>query len=168
MTTNTTRPTTTAASAGPRSAVHSTFTYDRRYPHAPAAVWHALTDAAAMRGWYFADQDGLTIDELDSRPEVGGGQLVAGRFADGSAFELRATFTDVVPQQRLVAAYDVHIGGAHVSSSISTAELAADGDGTALTFVDQSTHLDGHEDPAQRERGWAGLLDAIGTSLDRG
>ena len=162
MTTDALQPTSTA-----RSAVHSTFTYQRRYPHAPAAVWHALTDATAMRDWYFADQAGLAIDEIVSRAEVGERQRIVGRFTDGTPFELRATFTDVVPQERLVATYEVQIGGAHVSSSISTAELAADGDGTELRFVDQSTHLDGHEDPAQRERGWHGLLDALGTSLDR-
>jgi len=45
--------------------------------------------------------------------------------------------------------------------------LIAERKGTRLVFTEQGAFLDGRDQPAGREQGWHGLLDALGAELQR-
>jgi general stress protein 26 len=54
-----------------------------------------------------------------------------------------------------------------ISVSPATVELNPEGAGTRLIYTEPGAFLDGHGTPAQRERGTADLLDALGAALRR-
>jgi uncharacterized protein YndB with AHSA1/START domain len=137
------------------TVVHSSFTIERTYPNPPARVFAAFADPALKSRWFGGpDSDHV----LDFR--------VGGRETSGSSsHRFEGHYHAIVPERRIVFSYDLHLADAHVSTSLTTVELEPDGDGTRLTFTEQGAFFDGLDDPAGREHGTGGLLDALGAAL---
>ena len=76
-----------------------------------------------------------------------------------------AYYHDVVPEERLVYTYTMHLDERKISVSLATFELKPAGAGTRLVLTEQGAFLDGYDDAGARERGTNGLLDALGASL---
>ncbi|MGA2777637.1 MAG: SRPBCC family protein [Steroidobacteraceae bacterium] len=152
------------SSAASRSVVHATFRIERTYPAAAAQVFQALTDPAAKAKW-FTGGSGYTLlsREMDVRP--GGREHLKGRWESGVVSCFDAVYFDVVKNQRLVYAYEMHMNDKKISVSLATIELQASGTGTRLVMSEQGAFLDGHDDAGSRERGSNFLLDALGRSL---
>jgi uncharacterized protein YndB with AHSA1/START domain len=149
-----------------RSAVQGTFHIERRYDASPAQVFTALTDPTAKARW-FSGGSGFTAlaRRLDVRP--GGREHLQGRWASGTVTTFDAVYLDVVPDARLIYAYEMHLDARKISVSLATLELKADGTGTRLRLTEQGSFLDGYEDAGSRERGTGSLLDALGSSLQQ-
>ena len=139
-----------------RSAEHGTFTISRTYPVAPERVFAAWSSQASKARWFGAGAD--PDYELDFR--VGGSEVNRGGPPGGPIFTYRATYEDIVPDERIVYGYVMDADGALISVSVTTVEFAAAGSGTTLTFTEQGVFLDGADTPAIREKGTAELLDA--------
>jgi uncharacterized protein YndB with AHSA1/START domain len=152
------------SSASPRSVVHATFCIERTYPASPAQVFKALTDPAAKAKW-FTGGNGYTLlaREMDARP--GGREHVKGRWETGVVSTFDAVYHDVVADERIVYAYEMHMDERKISVSLATLELKAAGADTRLVMTEQGAFLDGHDDAGSRERGSNFLLDALGNSL---
>jgi uncharacterized protein YndB with AHSA1/START domain len=169
------------SSSGPieRTVVHSSFCIERTYAASPAQVYHALTDPAAKAQW-FGVGERLTVlaRTMDVRP--GGREHLQGRWGAGghrdasdervgppsgvvSTFD--AVYLDVIPEQRLVYAYEMHLDQRKISVSLATMELERTAAGTRLIVTEQGAFLDGYDDAGARERGTAALLDALGRAL---
>jgi uncharacterized protein YndB with AHSA1/START domain len=151
-------------SAPSRSAVHATFCIERTYAASRAQVFKALTDPAAKAKW-FAGGDGYTLlaREMDVRP--GGREHVQGRWDSGVVSTFDAVYHDVVPDERIVYAYEMRLDERMISVSLATFELKAAGAATRLIMTEQGAYLDGYDDAGSRERGSNFLLDALGKSL---
>jgi uncharacterized protein YndB with AHSA1/START domain len=147
-----------------RSVVHAMFCIERTYPAAPAQVFKAFTDPAAKAKW-FGSGEGLTLlaREMDVRP--GGREHLQGRWNTGMVSTFDAVYFDVVPDQRLVYAYEMHLDQRKISVSLATVELKPAGTGTRLVMTEQGAFLDGYDDAGSREQGTNFLLDAMGRSL---
>ena len=74
--------------------------------------------------------------------------------------------TDIVPEQRIVFAYNMTIGGNRISASLATLQFEPDGNGTRLAFTEQDAFLDGYDDVGQREHGTRELLEALARELE--
>ena len=61
---------------------------------------------------------------------------------------------------------DMWIDDVHISTSITTIVLEPTDGGTRLTLTEQGVHFDGRDSGEQREIGTAGLLDALGATLE--
>lgn len=147
-----------------RSVIHDTFAIEREYDAAPARVFAAWADPAAKARWFGSPvKEGKF--ELDFR--VGGTEINSGTGPDGNVFTFEALYQDIVPDQRIVYSYDMHMDGTRISVSLATVEFKPSGGGTRLIFTEQGAFLDGHDIPAQREQGTGGLLDALGEELQR-
>jgi uncharacterized protein YndB with AHSA1/START domain len=144
-----------------RSVTHATFTVERRYPAAPSRVFAAWEDPEAKARWFGGDD---FTHEHDFR--VGGREVSSGN-VDGTVFTYEGRYQDIVPDERIVYAYDMHMGEARISVSLATVELKPDGEGTRLVFTEQGAFLDGLDDPAQRESGTGTLLDQLARELER-
>ena len=70
----------------------------------------------------------------------------------GPVFTLKATYEDIVPDERIVYGYVMDADGALISVSVTTVEFAAAGSGTTLTFTEQGVFLDGADTPASARR----------------
>jgi len=147
------------------SVVHSTFVVERAFDHPLARVWQAFADPAQKHAWFGTSDDWTTVEDTDDF-RVGGEAVSEGEFHGGPVSRYVARYTDVVEQQRFVLTYDMWIDGTHISTSVATYELAADGpDRTTLRYTEQGTHLDGLDDPAQREEGMRGIFDTLAAYL---
>ena len=102
--------------------------------------------------------------EMDFR--VGGREHNSGGRKGGPIHSFNAIYQDIVENQRIIYAYDMHIDDRRISVSLATIELKPEGSGTRLTFTEQGAFLDGYDDPGDRERGTRLLLDALGKSLE--
>jgi uncharacterized protein YndB with AHSA1/START domain len=147
-----------------RSVVHATFSIERTYPASRAQVFKALTDPAAKAKW-FTGGNGYTLlsRAMDVRP--GGREYLKGRWDSGVVSSFDAVYHDVVADQRIVYAYEMHLDERKISVSLATFELKPAGTGTHLVMTEQGAFLDGYDDAGSRERGSNFLLDALGSSL---
>jgi uncharacterized protein YndB with AHSA1/START domain len=152
------------SSSSPHSVVHATFCIERTYPASPAQVFKALTDPAAKAKWFKGGNDyTLLVREMDVRP--GGREHVKGRWETGVVSTFDAVYHDVVADERIVYAYEMHLDERKISVSLATLELKPAGTGTRLVMTEQGAFLDGHDDAGSREHGSNFLLDALGNSL---
>jgi uncharacterized protein YndB with AHSA1/START domain len=151
-----------------RTQTHATFVIERDYAAPVDRVWAAFADAEVKRQWFGADE--ATDPEIAEDFRVGGTAINHGTFADGTRSEFRATYTDIVPEERIVYTYDMWLDGVHASTSITTVVLEPSDTGTRLTLTEQGVHLDGVHGPgpdaaAGREHGTRELLEGIAALL---
>ena len=149
-----------------RSVIHDTFTIERTYPAAPAQVFAAFASAEAKNIW--GDTGGLEpadgeagIAEFDFR--TGGRERFGFKMA-GTTYRYDARYYDIVPDQRIIYAYEMYAGDARISVSVATIEFAKSSDGTALTVTEQGAFLDGIDGaraPSLREEGVTEMLDNL-------
>src|ERR1700722_16968831 len=146
------------------SVAHATFCIERTYPASRAQVFKALSDPAAKAKW-FTGGTGYTLlaREMDVRP--GGREHVKGRQASGVVTTFDAVYHDIVADERLGCAYEMHLDERKISVSLATLELIPAGAATRLVMTEQGAFLDGYDDAGSRERGSNFLLDALGNSL---
>ncbi len=147
-----------------RSVVHASFTLERTYDASPAQVFRALTDMAAKARW-FSGGDGYEIVEREMDVRPGGRECLKGRWSSGVTTHFEAIYFDVIPNARLVYAYEMHLDDRKISVSLATIELEPAGAGTRLVVNEQGAFLDGYDDAGSRERGTEFLLDRLGASL---
>jgi uncharacterized protein YndB with AHSA1/START domain len=149
-----------------RSAAHATFVIVRDYPASPRRVFRAFSDPQIKALW-FEGEDGWTVLEREMDFREGGYERSKGRWSNGVVSDFRCTYFDIVPEERIVFAYDMYVDDAKISVSLTTVEIAPRAGGTRLTFTEQDVFLDGFDDAGGRERGTAELLDRLGEALAR-
>ncbi len=146
-----------------RTTVHDTFTLDRHYDVPPSRVFRAFADPAAKAQWFTgppeSKQEQISFDFRE------GGQEIARTLVEGVWYGFSATFTDIVPDERIVYTYEMAVGEQRTSVSIATIELRAAGGGTDLVMTEQGVYLDGADQPEDRRQGTEMLLAALGASL---
>ncbi|WCB92480.1 hypothetical protein DSM104299_01176 [Baekduia alba] len=151
-----------------RSAVHHSFTIERTLGAAPARVFGAFADLDLKNQWFVAPEgweDGPRT--LDFR--VGGTETSRGNPPGGPTFTYEATFQEIVPDERIVSTYIMHMDGRLISVSLTTVELEpATGGGTVLTFTEQDVYLDGGDTPEAREGGVTSHVDKLAALVDSG
>jgi uncharacterized protein YndB with AHSA1/START domain len=98
---------------------------------------------------------------------IGGREVSRGGPKGGSVHSFEGRYYDIVPDERIIFAYDMHLDDTRISVSVATVEIEPDGAGTRLTFTEQGAFLDGYDDAGSREAGTRGLLDALGEELKR-
>ena len=148
-----------------RSVTHASFTLERRYPASPSRVFAAWADPAIKPRWFGGGDEEVKEYRLDFR--VGGREHSAGGVPGGDgSYSYDALYQDIVPNERIVYTYDMHIGGPRISVSLSTVEFKAEGANTVLVYTEQGVYLDGLDTPEQREQGTRELLEALGRVVE--
>ena len=151
--------------SGGRSVVHGAFHLERTYDATVEQVYQALSDETAKSRWFFGPQGWRFIERrMDFR--VGGRERVKGSFEGGVTTTFDAIYHDIVPRERIVYTYEMHLNARKISVSIATLEIEpADAGRTKLKVCEQGAFLDGYDDAGSRERGTGDLLDKLGASL---
>ena len=147
-----------------RTTQHATFVIERIYPVAPARVFAAWADPVAKARWFAGSGEAKSEGrELDFR--VGGTERVLTSVPGGDVHRYDAVYRDIVPDQRIIYCYDMHLGETRISVSLTTVEFHAQGKGTRMVFTEQVVFLDGYDDAGSRERGSHKLLEQLAGAL---
>ncbi len=150
---------------GERSVVHATFHLERSYDAPVARVWKALTDEAAKQAWFAGTPGRWELLERHMDVRVGGSERLRGRWEGGVVSTFDALYHDVIPNERLVYSYEMHLDDRKISVSLATMQLKTGRGKTTLMVTEQGAFLDGYDDAGAREHGTGQLLDALGASL---
>jgi uncharacterized protein YndB with AHSA1/START domain len=153
------------AETGVHSVVHAAFQLERTYDAPVARVWKALTDEKAKQKWFAGTPGRWELLERHMDVRVGGSERLKGRWESGLVSAFDAVYHDVIPNERLIYTYVMHLNDKKISVSLATMELRAEGDKTTLKVSEQGAFLDGYDDAGSREHGTGHLLDALGASL---
>jgi uncharacterized protein YndB with AHSA1/START domain len=154
-----------ATGTNARSVVHATFSLKRTYDAPAARLWKALTDETAKQKWFSGPADRWELLERHMDVRAGGSERLKGRWQGGLVSTFDATYHDVVPQERLVYSYTMHLDEKKISVSLATMQLKDEGAKTTLMVTEQGAFLDGYDDAGSREQGTGHLLDALAASL---
>jgi uncharacterized protein YndB with AHSA1/START domain len=148
-----------------RSALHNTFTITRVYDAPPSRVFAAFADPRAKAKWFSPPPDWVDVKQsVEFR--VGGREHSSARDSSGVKHVFDSIYYDIVPDARIVYAYDMHLNEKRISVSLTTIDLQAETGGrTKLTFTEQGVYLDGYDDAKAREDGTAWLLGKLGETL---
>jgi uncharacterized protein YndB with AHSA1/START domain len=154
------------AGAAERSVVHAVFSLERTYDSPVDRVYRALSDEAAKAKWFGGDNSQWRQIERKMDFRVGGRERLSGRWQSGVTSTFDAVYHDIVPNERIVYAYEMHLNERKISVSLATMQLKSAGAGrTTLKLTEQGAFLDGYDDGGSRERGTGFLLDKLGESL---
>jgi uncharacterized protein YndB with AHSA1/START domain len=148
-----------------RSVIHSTFVVERKYDAPPERVFAAFADPEAKNRW-LVNGDGWGTQNYQADFRVGGYEIYRGAH-EGMKVSMETRYFDIVPNERVVWAYDMHFDDARISVSLTTVELFSAGKGTRLVFTEHDAFLDGHEAPGPREEGTKQLLESLAAELER-
>ncbi len=149
-----------------RSVVHASFTLERTYDAPLERVYRALSDEAAKAKWFGGEEGQWRQMERSMDFRVGGRERVRGRWESGVVSTFEAIYYDIVPNERLVYAYEMHLDGRKISVSLATMQIKPAGPGRAtLKVTEQGAFLDGYDDAGSRESGTGFLLEKLGASL---
>jgi uncharacterized protein YndB with AHSA1/START domain len=149
-----------------RSVTHATFVIERRYDASPSVVFAAWATPEAKRRWFVGPDEWQKSDhQLDFR--VGGREHVSGGPPGGPVHRFNATYQDIVPNERIVSTYDMHLDQTRISVSLATVEFKPERSGTRLIYTEQGAFLDAFDKPELREQGTRDLLDDLGKALQR-
>jgi len=154
-----------AQEAGP-AAVRGAFSLERVFKATPAQVFKAFTDESAKSRWFSGGDDYTTVERrMDVRP--GGRELLVGRWKSGVTTRFDAVYFDVVPDRRLVYAYEMHLDARKISVSLACIEIEPHSAGVKLRVSEQAFFLNGYADNGSREHGTNALMDRLAASLRR-
>jgi uncharacterized protein YndB with AHSA1/START domain len=148
----------------PRSAVQATFVVEKLYDARPARVFRAFAVQSEKDKWFGGPAEWTRAERsMDFR--VGGREVSVGGPAGQPPHGFWAHYYDIVPDQRIVYAYDMKLGDTPISVSLATIELKPEGAGTRVTVTEHGVFLDGYDDNGSREHGTNWLMDRLGESL---
>lgn len=150
---------------GERTTQHATFVIERTLKHSPAKVYAAWADPVAKAKWFggTAGKWQELIRENDFR--VGGQDRLKGAWDTGVTSDFVCRYQEIVPNERIVYVYDMHMGDRKLSISLATIEFKAVSGGTRMVVTEQGAFLDGYDDAGSREQGTRGLMDKLEASL---
>ena len=149
-----------------RNVTHATFTLERTYDAPPARAFAAWANPEAKARWFGGPESWERgTYQLDFK--VGGREKLSGGPAGGQVHHYNAIYQDIVPNERIIYGYDMHLDDKRISVSLATVEFKPAGKGTRLSFTEQGAFLDGYDDPTDRERGTIELLSNLGKELTR-
>ena len=148
-----------------RSVVHATFTITRRWKASPERVFQAFADQKKKDAWFGGGSDWTPVGRSFDFRE-GGKEHAAGRWKTGMVSKFDCIYLDIVPNERIIYSYVMHLDDRKISVSQAAIELTPENGGTKLTLTEYGDYLDGYDDAGSREHGTNFLMDALGKSLE--
>ena len=147
-----------------KSVEHGQLTVERDYAYPLERVYAAWTTPEAKSRWFAQTGDNDFIDNqvefsLDFR--VGGMENVVARLKSGKKLAIETRFWDIVPEERIVATYDVLVDDRRLSVSLYSVLFIRTDSGTKLITIEDGAFLDGLDDAESRTEGVVWDMDNL-------
>ncbi len=147
-----------------RSVDHTRFEIQRTLKADTRRSFRAFSREDAKRKWFSCD-DWMEVVEYSLDCRAGGSEISRVRIPGGQDHLYLAHYFDVVPDQRLIFGYGMHLGDIRLSASLVTIVFEPKGANTLMTYTEQVAMLDGHQDIEERIRGTELGLDSLERKL---
>ena len=105
-----------------RKVTHATFTIERTYDVPPGRVFKAFADPEAKSKW-FAGPNEWRQDKRSMDFRIGGKEHLSGGAPGKPPHAFDAIYHDIIPNERIIYSYEMHIGENRISVSLATIEL---------------------------------------------
>lgn len=148
-----------------RGVMHATFTIERTYPQGVERVFRAFADPEVKRRWFSSPEETEAKYEADFRE--GGHEVSTGKGPGGEDYRYQSSIFDIVPNQRIVVAYEMYWKGERISVSLQSLEFESTPAGTLLTLTESGGYFENADGPEMRRQGTLELLDAAARELER-
>lgn len=123
---------------------HTSFVVERELTASPRHVFRFWSEADLKARWTGCHPDWAVLeDSFDFR--VGGTEAKRWRTAEGDDQTFNAHYLDIVPERRIIYAYEMSFAGARLSASLVTVTFEPMGRKTRMTFTEQVAILAGGE-----------------------
>jgi uncharacterized protein YndB with AHSA1/START domain len=148
-----------------RNITFGDFTISRTMPASATRLFQAFADKRLKQLWFKGPtDDGNGEHTLDFHE--GGSELSRGSFHDGTVHTFQAQYYEIIPDERIIYTYEMHLGEQRISVSLATIEFqAVSNNSCQLTLHESGAFLDGFDKPEIRQQGTMQLLDALEASL---
>ncbi len=130
---------------------HTQFTVERMLATRPTHAFRFWSDPHLKARWTGCHPD-WTVREDSFDFRVGGSERKRWRTPDGAEQTFTAHWLDIVPDRRLLYAYEMSFAGTRLSASLVTIVLATAGNRTRMTWTEQVAQLTADGDAGTRRR----------------
>ncbi|HSC19159.1 MAG TPA: SRPBCC family protein [Rhizomicrobium sp.] len=151
-----------------RKADHGSFTIERKFDAPPALVYSAFATEKGKQAWFSGPNDLWSLEDRAFDFRVGGSETLSGKWKTGRITRFDAHYHDIVPDERIIYSYTMHVDDRKISVSLATLEFKKSGAGTLLVLNEQGAFLDGYDDAGSRERGTIGLIEKLEAAIRDG
>lgn len=143
---------------------HTTFIIERELPGSPRHAFRFWSDRALKEVWNACHPEWTILeDAFDFR--TGGGEVKRWRTPDGEQLTYRAYFLDIVPEQRIIYAYEMTFAGRRMSASLATVEFSPLARQTQMKFTEQAVFLGDQQARSQRLAGTEDGFDRLAAAI---
>ena len=127
-------------------------------------VFSAWSTPEFKRQWFGSPDPAKPNQVFDFRE--GGREYNAEKMGD-TDFIFDVSYRDIVPDNRIIYTYEMHMNGQRISVSVATIEFTPKDGGTRMVLREDGVYLDGLDTSAQREAGTNYLVDQLALWLDK-
>ncbi|MBA3581986.1 MAG: SRPBCC domain-containing protein [Gammaproteobacteria bacterium] len=139
---------------------HDSFVIERHYHTTPDELFNTWASAEAKARW-FAGPESWTVMKREFDFRVGGREYLSGEFSDGVISTFSCYYQEIIPSQRIIYSYDMHLNNKRISVSLVTVIFSAMNNETQLTYTEQAVFLDPLDNAQNRKRGTEALLNNL-------
>lgn len=146
---------------------HDTLTFERHFPHPPAAVFDAYADIDQRTIWSAPSDDEIVIFESHDFTVGGTDRFLCG-LKDAPSFAGTTRYHAIIDGETIVfTEHLTNLDDQLLAVSLVTWTVAPDRDGSTLTITDQVTSVAGDGLIQGSRHGYAAMLDQLERHLTR-
>src|SRR5437868_953112 len=112
------------------NAQHGSFTIERKLDAPPALVYSAFATENGKQAWFSGPNEQWSLEERSFDFRVGGRETLSGKWKSGMISRFDAQYHDIVPDERIIYSYTMHVNGNKILVSLATIEFKRAGTGT--------------------------------------
>lgn len=143
---------------------YADFKIERQFQAPISKVFKMFADQQTKELWFKGPNDADTEHTMDFR--VGGQEYNRGKFHDGVVHEYRATYYDIIPDNRIIYTYEMYLDNKRISVSVATIEFKEAEGLTKLSLHESGVFLDGLDKPESRKYGSNLLMKALENAIN--